>query len=52
MRINIKTTLIEIEIEDGKDFSSDYTLSIQAAATEAIRLHNEVAKDLYENEKE
>ena len=53
MKIRIKTTLIEIELEDEPTISSDsYTkrtvpelpVCIKSVIEEAIRLHNEVSK--------
>jgi hypothetical protein len=53
MKIRIKTTLIEIELEDEPKIGSDsYTkrvlpelpICIKSAIDEAIRLHNEVSQ--------
>lgn len=53
MKIRIKTTLIEIELEDEPRIGTDnYTkrsvpelpICIKAAIDEAIRLHDEVSK--------
>lgn len=53
MKIRIKTTLIEIELEDEPKIGNDnYTkrvlpelpICIKSAVDEAIRLHNEVSQ--------
>ena len=54
MKIRIKTTLIEMEVEDNPTIGADnYTKrtlpelpkSIKSVIDEAVRLHNEVSKN-------